>query len=268
MKNAYVLEGKLEFDRLEYQSTLPEYDYKKELATFIIPPGGTCLDAGCGSGIATRYLAERFPESKIIGCDSSSDRIEKAQEVLILKKHLNLFFKQDDLSNLSFGDNSFDSIVCRYVLQHIPPTKIGQVFRELNRCLKPGGNIIFIDADGIFSNLHPISKELSSQLFQIEKNCSLDFSVGRKISSYMSSAGFHDLQQRAEAILFTGASLERELSLMRLRFNAALPSITTALGSEFSACEFIKNYLKALQVVGSTYFHTMFTVQGTKAHNV
>ena len=38
------------------------------------------LDAGCGSGVVSRYLATHFPTSRVIACDFSALRIAQAAE--------------------------------------------------------------------------------------------------------------------------------------------------------------------------------------------
>ncbi|WP_192036057.1 methyltransferase domain-containing protein [Halomonas sp. YLGW01] len=40
-------------------------------------PGPLILDAGCGVGISTRRLAERFPDHVVIGVDRSADRLSR-----------------------------------------------------------------------------------------------------------------------------------------------------------------------------------------------
>ena len=42
-------------------------------------PGHAVYDLGCGAGNITRILAERFPESPIVGIDSSDDMLAKAR---------------------------------------------------------------------------------------------------------------------------------------------------------------------------------------------
>ena len=77
----YALESKTEFERLEHQSTFPKYDYKKELEGFTtLSPGSTVLDAGCGSGVVSRYLATSNPNANVIGCDFSKQRVELARD--------------------------------------------------------------------------------------------------------------------------------------------------------------------------------------------
>ncbi|CAN5511099.1 class I SAM-dependent methyltransferase [soil metagenome] len=42
-----------------------------------------------------------------------------------------------DLTDLKFGDNSFDVVICSHVLEHVPDD--GKAMREMYRVLKPGG---------------------------------------------------------------------------------------------------------------------------------
>ena len=50
-----------------------------DLAALIrVRPGLTALDLGCGTGELTRRLAERLPESRVTGMDSSPEMLEKA----------------------------------------------------------------------------------------------------------------------------------------------------------------------------------------------
>ena len=45
------------------------------------------------------------------------------------------------LTELPFGDATFDAVICTQVLEHVPEPK--QVLRELSRTLKPGGRVLF-----------------------------------------------------------------------------------------------------------------------------
>lgn len=49
--------------------------------------------------------------------------------------------RHEDLQHLSFGSESFDYILSFDVLGHVPD--VDRAFRELHRCLKPGGSVLF-----------------------------------------------------------------------------------------------------------------------------
>jgi ubiquinone/menaquinone biosynthesis C-methylase UbiE len=112
----YALESDAEFERLERQSTYPKYDYRSELAGIVVGARARILDAGCGSGVVSRYLARHHADCTVVGCDESEDRIARAAE--LARDLPNLRFRQGDICAMSFAASSFDLIFCRYVLQH------------------------------------------------------------------------------------------------------------------------------------------------------
>jgi tRNA A58 N-methylase Trm61 len=65
----YELEHHTEFDRLEKQATIATYDYRSELSGLQIENGAVILDAGCGSGVVSRYLASLDRTSTVVACD-------------------------------------------------------------------------------------------------------------------------------------------------------------------------------------------------------
>lgn len=260
--NPYILENQNEFSRLEKQSSYPEYDFRSELRALKIPVGGKVLDAGCGSGLVTRYLAQTYPTSIIIGCDASEVRIAQAEEAS--RKQANIEFQVDDISHTRFKSETFDAIVCRYVMQHLSASKQRETVNELSRCLKPGGVLYMIDADGILANLYPQSLELKNAMNEVQSKCSIDLYSGRKIPFLLYEAGIVGIETVSYSVNFTGEALQREIELMATRLESATPALIYALGDELTAKKFKKEYLKALNAPGSFYFHTMFIVIGNK----
>jgi SAM-dependent methyltransferase len=47
-----------------------------------------------------------------------------------------------NVEHLPFADRSFDIICCRSVLEHVKDPEL--LFREISRCLRPGGTFIFL----------------------------------------------------------------------------------------------------------------------------
>ena len=50
------------------------------------------LDVGCGSGMSTLALRNRFPEAEIVGVDLSADMLENAKKLLPDVKWIQMLF--------------------------------------------------------------------------------------------------------------------------------------------------------------------------------
>jgi ubiquinone/menaquinone biosynthesis C-methylase UbiE len=54
-----------------------------------------------------------------------------------------------DLTRLPYADQSFDAIVCGWVLEHLPDPTSG--LRELARVLQPGGKLLLLSTEDTFT---------------------------------------------------------------------------------------------------------------------
>ena len=71
----------------------------------LIPSRGKLLDLGCGFGIFSYFLAQKYPELEIIGIDPSEERIELANNVF--SKPENLRFCQGEIKD--FVERDFNA---------------------------------------------------------------------------------------------------------------------------------------------------------------
>lgn len=91
------------------------------------------IDIGCGPGNSTAVLAERFPESEIIGVDNSAEMIEKARLL-----HPELTFCLRDVSgDLYEYTDSFDLVFSNACIQWLPDHS--RLLPRLMSLLSPGG---------------------------------------------------------------------------------------------------------------------------------
>lgn len=107
--------------------------------------GSLILEAGCGVGAQTRIIAKKNPDSDFISVDLSEDSISEAQKLITSLNINNVEFRQADIYNLSFKDETFDSVIICFVLEHLHNPK--QALNELKRVLKKGGVMIAIEGD-------------------------------------------------------------------------------------------------------------------------
>jgi len=112
-------------------------DFKK----LDIHPDDRILDIGCGEGRHT-IKACRQNKTMCVGADFGFKNLIETQKKIAFHQALNdLSCKSIDLScmdvtRLPFKDNSFDSVICSEVLEHIPND--AGAMSELVRILKPG----------------------------------------------------------------------------------------------------------------------------------
>jgi ubiquinone/menaquinone biosynthesis C-methylase UbiE len=121
-----------------------------------LPPlleGMTVLDLGSGTGRDVYIASKLVGESGLaIGVDMTDEQIETArkyqeeQRERFGYKRSNVKFLQgyiEDLKALGIEDNSVDVVISNCVI-NLSPSK-EQVFKEIYRVLKPGGELYFAD---------------------------------------------------------------------------------------------------------------------------
>ncbi len=93
----------------------------------------TCIDVGCGAGLANALWLERNA-SAYVGVDVAVNAIETAKRFGLDARLIK------DASDLPFDDGSFDVAVCIEVLEHL--FEPASAVREIQRILRPGGTLI------------------------------------------------------------------------------------------------------------------------------
>ena len=107
-------------------------------------PHGVALDAACGTGRHTAYLAELG--HKVIGVDTSPEMLARARE-----KVPDGEFHEADLHELPLADDSVDLVVCAVALAHVPD--LARALTELVRVLRPNGHLVISDSRGLIGDI-------------------------------------------------------------------------------------------------------------------
>ena len=104
-----------------------------------ISDGSSFLDLACGTGILTREIAEKFPNSKIVGIDITKSYLDVAKKNSSYFE--NISFILDDAEEFKL-DSKFDCITASYLPKYCDPEIL---VKNCTTHLKPGGKIIFHD---------------------------------------------------------------------------------------------------------------------------
>jgi ubiquinone/menaquinone biosynthesis C-methylase UbiE len=119
------------------------------------PPGALVLEAGCGIGAQTIFLARRSPAARFVSVDISPASLERARAAAQEAGLVNVRFEQADILKLPFAEGTYDAVFVCFVLEHLarPP----EALVELRRVLRPGGTITVIEGDHGSAYFHPDS---------------------------------------------------------------------------------------------------------------
>jgi ubiquinone/menaquinone biosynthesis C-methylase UbiE len=115
------------------------FDHLNVFARFIEDKlgGGSILDLGCGDGSIARIIAERSGTTKITGVDL------EAHEQWGIDRPKNLKFHAASIDDLSFKPKSFDFVMMKDVLHHLPDPE--KTLREVSLLAKK--KVLIIEAN-------------------------------------------------------------------------------------------------------------------------
>lgn len=224
-----------EFERL-YRQASTMLDTERQLwPSMGIVTDHQVLDLGCGSGVVTRELAKQVYPAQVIGVDVSKTLIDQGLRIYAERHQRhpeNLSFQQGSVYSLPFPDNSFDVVYARLLFQHLSAPL--DALTNVLRVLKPGGKLCILDVDKGWSSLYPepeSSIELDKAIIQKQLSQGGDPWVGRKLSHYLTSAGFEAVEATVTLIDSNRLGLAHFFGM--LAFGGSQPSVE----SKFAALQ-------------------------------
>ncbi|MEP9396279.1 class I SAM-dependent methyltransferase [Mesorhizobium sp. KR2-14] len=113
-----------------------------------VPPGGTVLELGCGTGRNIVLAARRYPEARFYGLDISAEMLETAKaaidrEGIAARVTLARGDATDFDAETLFGVEKFDRVFVSYSLSMIPGWE--KTLSAAMAVLRPGGSLHVVD---------------------------------------------------------------------------------------------------------------------------
>ena len=159
------------------------------------------MDVGCGSGRLT-MAAQGWAgaDGQAVGLDPSPEMIQVARKN-VERAGLKARFELGVVENLPFPDASFDVVLNRLMLHHLPGDLKQRGLAEMRRVLKPGGVCLVVDFE-------PPKSGLLRMI--VENHMTLMAHVDvREYVPLLKEAGFSDIE--------TGPTSSKLLSYVRGR---------------------------------------------------
>lgn len=160
----------------------------------IFPKDSFVLEAGCGVGAQTKIIATKNPDSTFLSIDLSQDSIDEAYKLIKSSNINNVEFRQADIYELPFKNETFDSIIICFVLEHLHNPV--QALNELKRVLKRGGTMMAIEGDHGSTFFSPDSKEAHSAIdcqVTLQSKNGGNSNIGRELYPLFSTIGLSDI---------------------------------------------------------------------------
>ena len=149
------------------------------------------LEVGCGSGITTSILAQRFPHSEITAIDLDESQITRARKRLVNEK---VHFLQGDATRLQFEPHSFDACVASYALHHMPA--FPRALREIHRILYPGAHLYVLEVPFSREVLRVLKENKPHEEVEEPADIRSGFFTKKRLLHELQRAGFRVVQSK------------------------------------------------------------------------
>jgi len=126
-----------------------------------VKPGDKVLDVGCGTGNLTLTAKSAAGVSgAVYGIDASPEMIDVARKKA-KQANSDVVFDVGVIEKIPFPDATFDEVVSRLVIHHLPDDLKRKAFAEIFRVLKPGGHFLVAD---FYPPANPVLNHVTSAI--------------------------------------------------------------------------------------------------------
>jgi ubiquinone/menaquinone biosynthesis C-methylase UbiE len=148
------------------------------------------LDAGCGVGGTSIYLAKKYPHVDFKGITISSEQVKLANQ--FASRVSNVEFLLKDFADTGFPNGYFDGA---FALESICYAKDKRaVIREMHRILKPGGKLVIIDGFRTDVQLNNFMRKIYNIWLKGRSVPNLEFL--ETFIAYLKMEGFKEIEER------------------------------------------------------------------------
>ncbi|HQG31252.1 MAG TPA: methyltransferase domain-containing protein [Deltaproteobacteria bacterium] len=158
------------------------------------PPGSLVLEAGCGTGAQTVFIAGNSPAARITAVDISKESLAQAEERVRQAGITNVEFRQADIFDLPFQKGCFDHVFVCFVLEHLARPIDALV--NLGKLIRPGGTLTVIEGDHGSAYFYPDSeaakKAIACQI-ALQAAAGGNALIGRELYPLLKKAGFKNV---------------------------------------------------------------------------
>lgn len=260
----YVIDSDDEPRRLERQARL--YGTEDDLGFIRLQVSDSVLDAGCGSGSASRLFAQQVTQGSVIGLDRNETYLGFARRTATTANISNVQFQAGDVLALPFENARFDVVWSKHLLQWV--ARRDEALAEFVRVTRSGGRVVCSNFDGFCLAHYPTDQQVQ---YDVERwfSCAasefgFDANLGRKLPHLFKAAGLKDIRFEIipdKAFCGFGGDLERKWN-WETQWHSAMPFTSKVFGSENSALDVTSRILKCFNDPDVFVYTTLFYVEG------
>jgi SAM-dependent methyltransferase len=188
-----------ERQRLALMSGLLDPMHQRHIERLGIGPGARTLEAGCGNGSMSAWLAARVtPGGRAVATDldlTLTDADEPGLE-----------FRQADILAGPVEPGDFDLVTARAVLHHVADAEAAAA--NLAASARPGGAILLIEPDFLPVSVAqpPEVRAFWEGWLAWSREQGIDYFIGRRLPAMLSRLGLQGVTATAETALYNGGS--------------------------------------------------------------